>query len=111
MLQIRKDLCMGCGLCFRICPQDAITFVLGKAEINTRKCNSCYQCVNACPQGAIFEMVLVSPKELRTTVSSLKQQTDDILARITALCHCEEHVSQSPERSEGDEAISKNAHS
>ncbi len=107
MLKVAKNLCLGCGLCARICPQGAITIIGGKAEIDPRRCNSCYQCLDACPQGAILEMVVVSPKELRSTISSLKQQTDDILAKLNALCYCEERVSRSPERSEGGKATSK----
>jgi formate hydrogenlyase subunit 6/NADH:ubiquinone oxidoreductase subunit I len=107
MLKVDKNLCQGCGLCARVCPQGAINLIWGKAEIDPRRCNSCYQCVDACPQGAILEMVVVSPKKLRSTVSSLRQQTDDILAKLNALYHCGERVSRSPERSEGDKAISK----
>ena len=85
MLKADKNLCLGCGLCARICPQRAIMVVWGKAEIDPRRCNSCYQCVDACPQGAILEVVVVPPKELRATVSSLKQQTDNIIQKIDKL--------------------------
>jgi len=85
MLKVNRSLCLGCGSCAQVCPQGAITFIWGKAEINTRRCNSCYQCIDVCPQGAIVEMIVVSPKELGATISSLKQQTDDIIQRIDQL--------------------------
>ena len=84
-LKVNKSLCSGCGLCVRACPQGAINLVGGKAEIDASRCNSCYQCVDACHRGAISEMIAVSPRELKTTVSSLKQQTDDIIKRIDQL--------------------------
>ena len=43
------DFCIGCSLCDRICPQDAI--VKGKIDIN--KCEFCSACVNVCPTHAI----------------------------------------------------------
>ena len=85
MLKVDKNLCIGNGLCVQICPQGAIKFIWGKAEIDTRRCNSCYQCVDICPQGAIAEMIVVSPRELGITVSSLRKQADDIIGRIDRL--------------------------
>jgi len=85
MLKVNKNLCSGCGLCVQVCPRGAINLLWGKAEIDARRCNSCCECLNICPQGAIFELIIVYPKELRVTVSSLKQQTDDIIGRIDRL--------------------------
>ena len=85
MLQIRKDLCLGCGLCVENCPLQAISLLWGHAEIDQSRCNQCRLCVEVCPQGAVVEMVLVSKKEMQTTVVSLKQKTDDLIERIERL--------------------------
>ena len=85
MLQIRKDLCLGCGLCTENCPLQAISLLWSHAEIDQSRCNQCHLCVEVCPQGAIVEMVPVSKKELQTTVVSLKQKTDDLIERIERL--------------------------
>jgi len=85
MLQIRKDLCLGCGLCAENCPLQAISLLWGHAEIDQSRCNQCRLCVEVCPQGAIAEVVPVSRKELETTVVSLKQKTDDLIERIERL--------------------------
>ena len=85
MLKVNKSVCLGCGLCTRVCPQGAIRVIGDKAQIDTRRCNSCYQCLSVCPQGAIFEMIIISPEELGATVSCLKQQAADIIGRIDQL--------------------------
>ena len=58
-ISIIKEKCIGCGQCFKACPQDAFEFEpysenkLGKvAKINT-KCTFCNQCLTACIFGAI----------------------------------------------------------
>ena len=85
MLQVRKDLCLGCGLCAGNCPLQAISLLWGYAEIDRSRCNQCRLCVEICPQGAIVEMVPVSKKELEATVVSLKQKTNDLIERIERL--------------------------
>ena len=85
MLQVRKDLCSGCGLCVQSCPSGAILLFWDKAKIDQRRCNSCRLCEDVCPQGAILEMVPVSKEELMATVSSLRQRTDDLLEKIDKL--------------------------
>jgi len=87
MLQIRKDFCLGCGLCVENCPQQAISLLWGHAEIDQSWCNQCCLCVEVCPQGAIVEMVPVSKNELKTTVVSLKQRTNNLIERIERLRH------------------------
>ena len=85
MLQVRKYLCLGCGLCVESCPQQAIRLIWDQAEIDQSRCDLCHLCVEVCPQGAIVEVVPVSKDELETTVVSLKQRTNDLIQRIENL--------------------------
>ena len=85
MLQVRKYLCLGCGLCAESCPRQAISLQSGQAQIDQNRCNHCGLCLDVCPQGAIVELRLVSRRELQATVIGLKDRTEDIIARIEKL--------------------------
>ena len=85
MLQVRKDLCVGCRLCIENCPQEAVSVQSGKAWIDRMRCNRCGICLGICPQGAIVESVAVSQADLAITVGSLKQKTDDLVKCIEKL--------------------------
>jgi len=85
MLQVNKELCVGCGLCIQNCPRQAINLVGGQAEIDQGRCVPCRICRQVCPQGAIVEMLPVNKEELQTTVIDIKQKVDDILGRIENL--------------------------
>ena len=85
MLRVRKDLCLGCGLCIESCPQQAISIVSATAKIDQRRCNQCYLCLDVCPQGAVIELKPVSRRELQATVTGLKSRTEDIITRIEKL--------------------------
>jgi len=85
LIRVRKDLCLGCGLCLDSCLRDAISIVSGRAEIDHRSCNQCRACIAACPEGAISELAPVSKVELQASVSALRSRANDVLARIDAL--------------------------
>ncbi len=85
MIRVRKDLCLGCGLCLDACLRAAISIVSGQAEIDQRRCDQCGACVASCPQDAIVELTPVSRVELEANVAALRSRTNDILARIDAL--------------------------
>lgn len=85
VIRVRKDSCLGCGLCLDSCLRDAISVVSGQAEIDQSRCNQCRDCIEFCPEGAIVELVPVSRVELEASVAALKSKTNDILARIDAL--------------------------
>lgn len=83
------DLCIGCGLCSRVCPARAIEMVMvdGKKrpQLALSKCIFCYQCADSCPKKAIsnskiFELattdkstLVVKPKLGSGKVESQKQ--------------------------------------
>jgi Fe-S-cluster-containing hydrogenase component 2 len=45
--------CSGCGACVRVCPEEAIAVVRGKALLDTEACTGCVACVAVCPTGAL----------------------------------------------------------
>lgn len=56
--QIDPILCASCGLCYKICPEEAIVKVDDGYEVNEDKCTYCGACKNACPFNAfMFERI------------------------------------------------------
>lgn len=45
--------CVGCGVCVRSCPVQAITLVNGRAHMDWDKCIRCYCCHEVCPENAV----------------------------------------------------------
>ena len=72
--------CIGCKLCMRDCPSDAITITkVGEkkfeAEINLGKCIYCAQCVDTCPKKALestkdVELAQLDKEKLKMTFRS-----------------------------------------
>lgn len=53
---IRKEKCVGCGLCVKVCPVEGKAVYIeadGKASYDYSKCIKCYCCQEMCPESAI----------------------------------------------------------
>lgn len=50
---VNQRLCVGCGMCTRVCAHDAISIDERKAQINHDKCVGCGRCVGVCPKDAV----------------------------------------------------------
>ena len=52
MIEIRKELCIGCGKCIKDCVANNIVIIDGKAEPK-RDCFLCGHCIAVCPKAAV----------------------------------------------------------
>ena len=50
---LKKDMCVGCGICAGICPAKAIKIVKKKAIIDRKACICCLCCQEFCPKSAM----------------------------------------------------------
>ena len=50
---LKKDMCVGCGICRDICPAKAIVIKNKKAKIDRKACIRCFCCQEFCPKSAM----------------------------------------------------------
>lgn len=48
----KEDACINCGLCEKVCRNNAITIEDGKVHVDYDRCNYCGRCVKSCPTDA-----------------------------------------------------------
>ncbi|MDR3600044.1 MAG: DUF362 domain-containing protein [Desulfosporosinus sp.] len=51
---VSQELCVGCGMCTKICAHSAITLTEKKASINHQHCVGCGRCIGVCPMDAVL---------------------------------------------------------
>lgn len=60
VLDLNRDLCVGCGNCVTVCPHRVFALAGGKADVTDRgACMECRACQKNCPVAAI----IVNPNE------------------------------------------------
>jgi formate hydrogenlyase subunit 6/NADH:ubiquinone oxidoreductase subunit I len=54
-IEYHRDKCIGCGLCVKVCPADAVVFQEKQKKIKYHlfRCTFCGQCVEICPVKAL----------------------------------------------------------
>ena len=79
-LKFDQQKCIGCNLCTRVCPSDAIEIVrvsptekVFQAYVHMDRCIFCGQCVDSCPKKALentenFELASTDKRSLRKAI-------------------------------------------
>lgn len=52
-MAVKRDSCIGCGSCQKVCPEGAISREKGKASVAAELCIGCGECMTVCPENAI----------------------------------------------------------
>jgi len=91
------DKCTVCGICARVCPEDAIT-IDGLPDFDLELCIGCAECISMCPSGALKiqwgSQGTVFSEKLVETAAAVCSRLDGrmlhivVAANITAECDC-----------------------
>lgn len=69
-IQVFPDRCIGCGVCFTVCPQGAHAMQEGVRVFHRERCRACGTCVETCYAGAL---------ELTGTRMTVEQVVEEVL--------------------------------
>jgi len=82
-IQIKKDDCLQCGKCERICKSCCIDFK--KSFVDTGRCVSCFNCLSVCPNGSISLSRNFFYKSKLHKTPEKKNKEDASISRLTFL--------------------------
>ena len=71
---VNKELCIGCGICAKVCPSLAIEVVEKKAVVNEKDCRGCGGCNQRCPVYAIEMVKLDQPYTVSVDIGDLPSE-------------------------------------
>jgi len=97
-LKIKIEKCIGCGICIKYCPSDALILENKKIKFLEEKCIGCGECIHSCPQKVFsipwdLSFKEVQEKTVEYAYGVLKNKTDrclfiSVLDNITKDCDC-----------------------
>lgn len=70
---IDEDKCVGCGICVKECPVEAISMRDDKAEMDMGECIRCGRCHTVCPQEAVRHDSEKIPQEIEENIRWVKK--------------------------------------
>ena len=92
--QIDHAVCIGCGICAKVCPTLAISIVNKKAVVDASKCLACANCHQRCPVEAVTLVSLDEPFTVSVEVKEAARHCIEALCKKAGfnpsqiLCYC-----------------------